>query len=289
MSRCSAITKSGSQCSRQAKSGKYCAQHVLTAQNIIVAQPIAELGDLPDLTQECQKIMEQVHPDTTLSPDASAIVRACLVHVYSTMKANPDQTHQWGLTKVLDPETELYKHAVSEMNKAIYKSTHGIITGGLIFSIQGRDANHGFAISSCLEYLTAEILELSGNIARERDYIVEDFHIYVAIERDEELNNVFKTVINKLDSNAMVHKFVTESVKNQILRDSFNYPLKEHNNEFDAGNCFLTMHKEKIAHMVTNLAQRQGTTIHIQYEVNLNDDWGYYKQLWAQVLATQPE
>jgi hypothetical protein len=164
-------------------------------------QPIAEFSDLPDLTQDIQKLMKQVHPNGTLSANASTIIQACLTYVYDNMKSSYER-NQWGLGQILDTDGELYCHAIAEINKNIYKLKNNI-NNNFYFSIRGHDAKQDVAMISCLEYLTAEMLELSGFIAQDHaddllNFTVDDVHIYNAVKQDKELNNVFKHVLATL-------------------------------------------------------------------------------------------
>jgi len=113
---------------------------------------------------------------------------------------------------------ELAKHAVSEGTKAVTRFTSGGARGGKVKMSRASKAHLLFSISrvenqlrsnlcykcrlgsdapvylaAVLEYITAEILELSGNTARDnRKTNITARHLYLAIHNDEEVNKLFK-------------------------------------------------------------------------------------------------
>lgn len=101
---------------------------------------------------------------------------------------------------------ELAKHAFSEGNKALatfHPSTMNLqvsllfpvsLIGTKLAAIFGScDAKAAVYLAAVLEYITAEVLELSGNVARqdcEDESVVQPRHIFNAFSEDGELNNL---------------------------------------------------------------------------------------------------
>ena len=111
---------------------------------------------------------------------------------------------------------ELAKHAVSEGTKAVVKyhntdktrgrSTTRSMRAGLQFPVakvetmlraklSGFNMGQATAVymAAVLEYLTAEILELAGNAARDNKRVrIVPRHIMLAVRNDEELNKLYQ-------------------------------------------------------------------------------------------------
>ena len=92
---------------------------------------------------------------------------------------------------------ELVIHAVSQGTRAV-ALTHADRATDLVFDMRIPDGFTGRAalyLTAVLEYLTAELLELADNAARDsQTTTITMRHIYRAIINDEELNLLMKTI-----------------------------------------------------------------------------------------------
>lgn len=112
--------------------------------------------------QKIIHVLKQVHPDTRISGESVAIIQ----NLFSIFD-NLTETETLNLLS-----GELKKHAISEQTKAIKKGENGL--------------------SAIMEYLSAEILELSGNCARDcRKMTITGYHIWLSILGDAELETSF--------------------------------------------------------------------------------------------------
>ena len=175
------------------------------------------------------KVLKQVHPDTGMGSGSEELMTKITNELlFRIGEVAVDIAHHRGVSTVSSRDVqagvrlilpgELKKHAVSEGTKAVTKYTSSN-TGskqnrisksnrsGLEFSISRiesilrnqvlRKHNNlsqtaSVYLAGVLEYLTAEILELAGNAARDnkRSRIIPR-HIFLAIMNDEELGELF--------------------------------------------------------------------------------------------------
>jgi len=173
------------------------------------------------------KVLQQVHPDSTISTEAINELNL-LTHNLAERLIN-ESTH---LAKTNNKKTissreiqtavrvclpgELAKHAVSEGTKAVTKYTSSVNIGtiprqsraGLQFAVGRTEAlirqqssidrigsGAPVYLAAVLEYITAEILELAGNAARENKVKrISPRHLQLAIRNDEELAKLFREV-----------------------------------------------------------------------------------------------
>ena len=124
------------------------------------------------------EILKQVHPDTGIEKEATIWLHVIL-----------EESFNMSSQELLDSlPGELGKHAVKEFTK-LPKA------------------------ESIIDYLLAEILELSGNCARDHERArISPFHLWMAIENDEELLQVFKSYtpilplkVQKSSDNDIIH------------------------------------------------------------------------------------
>jgi hypothetical protein len=134
-------------------------------------------------------VLNQVHPSLKIHSEAEALMRKKLFYLCDKSKGCIENVF------LLSPYRELYKHAKLEKKKAIE-----------IFDDEGMEIWKyitvcSVGIEAVLKYITAEILELAGNICA--DDIIKTQDISLAIEMDEELNAVFgdEKVQSLIDSN----------------------------------------------------------------------------------------
>lgn len=183
----------------------------------------------PSLETFIGRVLKQVHPDTSITSQASSIVEELLHHITSRVidVIRIIKIHDPSHTKTYtsrDIQTairivftgELGNHAVSEGTKAVtsYNNTKSGTKGnaktqssraGLQFPVariktalkaRGADRVSKGApvyLAAALEYLCAEILELSGNAAREDKRIrIKPRHLIRVIYNDYEFDAMFK-------------------------------------------------------------------------------------------------
>lgn len=175
------------------------------------------------------KLLKMVHPDTGMSQNSKEQVQNIL-----NLLGNKIALEAYSLTKHAGRKTlssrdiqsavrlvlpgELAKHAVTEGVKAVTRFTSAYVTNlpGSRGSV-ARQSNLLFPparaekflkeyntrlgsgakvyLAAVLEYVTAEILELSGNATRDdRKSIITPSHIMLALANDEELNDLERRI-----------------------------------------------------------------------------------------------
>jgi histone H2A len=174
------------------------------------------------------KVLKQVHPDCSMSVKGMAVMNSLLLDVLHRIVMDADKASSGETLQTRDIETavrfvlpgELAKHAVSEGTKAVTKfkaykkstadggkkKVSSAKKAGLQFSVgrvrklmkdastKSRLGNTAAVyLAAVLEYITAEILELGGNAAKDnkRTQIKPRF-LQLAIRMDEELDKLLK-------------------------------------------------------------------------------------------------
>jgi len=103
---------------------------------------------------------------------------------------------------------ELSKHATSEANKGLDKNIKKVSRAGLVFPITYVrhslslltsliiTKTSGVAVAAVLEYIAAEVLELTGNAMKDLNQdTLAPRYIWLAIYGDEELDGLFKDIV----------------------------------------------------------------------------------------------
>lgn len=183
-----------------------------------------------DFSNHIRKVLKQVHPDTGINSHAMININNMMHHVadklikrLDTLKGNRSVLNSRDVQYSVRMEipAELGRHAVSELNKAVtrYTSTesgdrNNRVTrtqrAGLVFppalvenilrdkmSYNRLGATAPVAMAGVLEYLAAEILELSGNSARDNNRTrITPRDVMLGIRNDGELDRLFDGVTN---------------------------------------------------------------------------------------------
>lgn len=182
------------------------------------------------------KVLKQVHPDASIGEKegipmvnsilnfvADKMARAVSLLLKRTGRNTVTSREIQSAVRLVFPG-ELAKHAISEGTKAVtkynaYAGTHKGESGkhskanksGLQFSVSRtskifypkvatlnvrKGAGAAVYLAAVLEYLAAEILELSGNAARDNKKVsIKPKHIQQAIRNDEELNKLLQHTV----------------------------------------------------------------------------------------------
>jgi hypothetical protein len=140
-----------------------------------------------------RKVLSQLHPNTLISKSAVTFLNDCIINLCSWfrlyLRSNDlDCTKEstinfcnWLLTE------ELNKHAQSVINKTQYMIFDKSLR---LYFKQYQIINTKF-FAIMIEYIISEILELSGNCARDfKVSTIETGHIFIACKNDEELHSL---------------------------------------------------------------------------------------------------
>jgi histone H3/H4 len=191
------------------------------------------------------KVLKEVNPDTGLTADAKSQMNL-LVHevledlvdairiIHKSPNANKTISSREVQTAVrLVFPGELAKHAVSEGTKALTKFSNSTGKGSKVKMaklqfppsrvenvlrtlLPGSRIRAGASVyaAGVLEYITAEVLELSGNAARDnRRGRINTRHMFLAISNDEELNKIF--------SKSVMGSNVTPNIQRVLLPNPY--------------------------------------------------------------------
>ncbi|XDA87242.1 hypothetical protein R6Z07F_016941 [Ovis aries] len=174
------------------------------------------------------KVLKQVHPDTGISSKAMGIMNSFVNDIFERIAGEASRLAHYNKRSTITSREiqtavrlllpgELAKHAVSEGDmsgrgkqggKARAKAKTRSSRAGLQFPVGRvhrllRKGNYSERVgagapvylAAVLEYLTAEILELAGNAARDNKKTrIIPRHLQLAIRNDEELNKLLGRV-----------------------------------------------------------------------------------------------
>lgn len=130
-------------------------------------------------------VLHQVHPDTDISNDGIEKVRSLLDPMIKNFDLGEYPPKDVMIDLVLDNigeiPGELGKHAKSELVKVLTK-----------IGDRKEESRSNYIRHVVIEYLLAEVLELSGNEARsQKKKRITDKHIILSVAKDNELNALF--------------------------------------------------------------------------------------------------
>lgn len=195
------------------------------------------------------KVLKQVHPNNQLSENVKSQINGFINYLGSTLasicfdltgkvfhkKNTPaviSSRHIQTAVRLILPG-ELAKHAVREGAKAVARFTLNSEVAsngkknsrsskaGLQFPVSVCEKiirNYGRSVRSCssvylsavLEYITAEILELSGNASRDNKLIkINPRHLFFGVNFDEELSTLFEILNYKIVEGGVIPKIET--------------------------------------------------------------------------------
>jgi len=156
-----------------------------TTKSKVATRVFTEYG-LTDV--EILKVLSQMHPDNKIRQDAIEEVKGIVQKLYTKLITLPMYSIE-NFQTVLPGE--LGKHAYSELKK--YTVAERMLNHPAIFhSVDGKGTN------IILEYIVAELLELSGNVAHDFHKVnITPDHLKTAIGNDVELSQMMAIINDK--------------------------------------------------------------------------------------------
>lgn len=196
-----------------------------------------------------KNVLKQIHPDFQLRDVATKIVNDMILDLAERLIKTSISIAKYRNTKIITPDEiktsvmiimsgSLMKHALIEANNRMttYKNNIDQMTSRekravLQFNISTTEhllQNHNvkkidvytsICLTAILEYITAEILELSGDIAIEKKFVqIKPEHIKVVIRNDIELDQLFDGLILGTGIAKINHMKPIEVIKDAILK-----------------------------------------------------------------------
>jgi hypothetical protein len=249
-------------------------QHSALQGSKAVAEPPQKQEEF-SLNQSAYQVLQQIHPGTNIDNRATKLLVAMLQWTMTSIASLTDHT-QLNLGQMSDDpdaaslmeqnlhffaalekfmSSDLAKYASSEVSEAVIKafrsssnsSAWSSADAGLLFdpcAIAMQCAHHDVHVSRCLavavsaatEYIAAEILELSGNIAIEnanssrcggkndmsrKMSVINIRCIEVAVQADSELRDMFRPFWSSQAAKAVHARFACESEEFSLNQSAY--------------------------------------------------------------------
>jgi histone H2A len=218
-----------------------------------------------NFTTYIYKVLKQVHPDTGITAKSMAQLNGLLFYAGKAVaekaedfaktngRATVSAKNVMAATKIIFPG-ELAKHAVAEGVKAVTKfngskgekKEAGVIPAARAKRFFKGDNKHQkfvgesamrlgasapVMMAAVIEYLAAEILELSGNAARDNKLQrIKVRHLMMAIQSDEELLSLFKR--NRIQ---LIGGGVLPNIKTELLPEKTDGGKKKYKKKATKG------------------------------------------------------
>lgn len=167
---------------------------------------------------EIRRVLEQVYHDAKISERAIGNIKSLLIHVLERImnamgpRLNVLSTRDVQVAVRSVFHQDLAKHAVSEGTKAVARFKAKEKGSGLLFSVDGIrsvmqetsprllvNIESAVYMTAVLEYIAAEVLELSASTAQEHgSRVVVPRFIRLAVANDKELRSLFQEQLASL-------------------------------------------------------------------------------------------
>jgi hypothetical protein len=136
---------------------------------------------------EVCSLLDEIHPGLGLTESSRDFIYKLLLEILD--KIDKEESVEAGIKKVV-PE-ELHRYVTSNYERSVDKE-HYDFDPNNFSEIRGYSEEDSKTISCLCAYLTAEIMELAGNVTmkKEKDFITVS-HIKTAIQGDNELAKLF--------------------------------------------------------------------------------------------------
>jgi len=196
-------------------------------------------------------VLKQVHPETGITLEAARVVADAVEDLIARVAASVAAAAAVAGTRDVssrDVQTAvrlvlpglLARHAVSEGTKAVTKFCSGdapaaSARAGLQFSVSAAAAALARALpgrnimgaapvylAAVCEYVTAEVLELSGNAAHDaRQALISTRHVLLGVKGDEELDALFRDAVFPVSAGVVpgVHESLAEPPGGNVFDD----------------------------------------------------------------------